>query len=120
MGILEIQERVVSGYTPSRIYGTYPDPSTVFKSIVLVGAMTKNGILCLAARTAALYVPIYSSVIQRVANRKLKTPSYLVGCVSVLGDPICTNDWGKVNLSDASLNQGQSSHTNGVDFMVLE
>ena len=38
--------------------GTYPNPSAVLKSTVLVGAMTKNGILCLAARTAALYVPI--------------------------------------------------------------
>lgn len=38
---------------------TYCEPSEMSRSTVLMGAMTMNGILCLAASTAALYVPIW-------------------------------------------------------------
>jgi hypothetical protein len=36
----------------------YFEPSSMSRSTVLMGATTINGILCFAARTAALYVPI--------------------------------------------------------------
>lgn len=39
--------------------GTYFEPSSMSRSTVLMGATTINGILCFAARTAALYVPIW-------------------------------------------------------------
>jgi len=36
----------------------YFEPLSMSRSTVLMGATTINGILCFAARTAALYVPI--------------------------------------------------------------
>lgn len=38
--------------------GTYLAPLGISRSTELMGATTMNGILCLAASTAALYVPI--------------------------------------------------------------
>ena len=40
----------------------HPEPSVMSRSTVLVGAMTMNAMLCLAANTAALYVPIYGQI----------------------------------------------------------
>lgn len=77
--------------------GTHPDPSTVLESNVLVGATTKNGILCLPARTAALYVPIYPYQVQQITTKDHEDPPHLIGGVTVLGDPICANDCGKVS-----------------------
>lgn len=41
---------------------THPEPSDLERSTVLVGATTMKGMLCLAASTAALYVPTYQQV----------------------------------------------------------
>ena len=47
-----------SGWLVGRHGSAHPEPSAMARSTVLVGATTINAILCLAARTAALYVPI--------------------------------------------------------------
>ena len=70
----------------------HPDPSAVLKSIVLVGAITKNGTLCLAARTAALYVPIYPKGISENRRQTTMGSTCFVCCVPVLGDPVGTDD----------------------------
>ena len=94
IGILGFRKRstISTGFTSHKGSATYLDPSAVLKSTVLVGAMTKNGILCLAASTAALYVPIYPCQIQQAVTEVLESPPHLVGGVTVLGDPICTNN----------------------------
>ena len=47
-----------SRWLVGRYGGAHPELSAMVRSTVLVGATTINAILCLAAKTAALYVPI--------------------------------------------------------------
>jgi hypothetical protein len=59
------------------------------RSTVLTGATTIKGMLCLAARTAALYVPIYSCEFENgLEGGKGKD---LVGRVAVLDYPVCAD-----------------------------
>jgi hypothetical protein len=97
---------------------TYPDPSIVFRSIVLVGAMTKNGILCLAARTAALYVPIYpeESFIscQKRPSKGLRTLLAVSPFLAILSAPTTRG------ISSGAVALRNRPHTDGVDFVMLE
>jgi len=64
MGILW-QLRVNKWYRKGMTGKTYFDPSDMSRSTVLMGATTMKGMLCRAASTAALYVPIYSATMSR-------------------------------------------------------
>jgi hypothetical protein len=67
----------------------YPDPSATARSTVLIGATTMKGILCRAAMTAALYVPIYSFVRLRKYYLIDEVESMdLVGSITVLCYPV--------------------------------
>lgn len=61
------------------------------KSIVLVGATTINGILCRAARTAALYVPICNAAQWMLAENN--HVAHLVGSVTVPSYAIGTHHY---------------------------
>jgi hypothetical protein len=68
----------------------YLVPSAMSRSTVLTGATTIKGIMCRAARTAALYVPICQDELSEMEIQVMKG-LYLVGCVPISRYPICAD-----------------------------